>query len=83
MLWPIGIGLIVVVALALGSSSKRDAAPRSMPLEPPDDDSIIALAANDPVGALLEYGTPQDAAKLARQGVDLAGLGYRPPQSDD
>ena len=35
------------------------------------------LALRDPVEALLRYGTPADAARLAEQGQDLSALGYR------
>ncbi len=81
MMWPIGIGLIVVLTLALGSSARRKAAPPITPLEPADDETITEFAASDPVEALLRYGTPEDAANLKAQGVDLGGLGYRPPHS--
>ncbi len=42
--------------------------------------SRFDLSFHDPVEALLRYGTPDDAARLAEQEVDLKGLGYRPPE---
>ena len=42
------------------------------------EDSASELAMRDPVEALLRFGTPADAERLARDGTDLGALGYRP-----
>ena len=42
---------------------------------------VATMADDDLEDELVRYGTPADAARLARQGIDLAALGYRP--SDD
>ncbi|MEO5972578.1 MAG: hypothetical protein ABIP91_04355 [Sphingomicrobium sp.] len=82
MLWPISIAVIVVLALGLGASARRPPQPRGpAPLDPPPDDQTPSeIALDDPLEALLRYGTPADAARLAEQGVDLAALGHRPPE---
>ncbi len=82
MLWPISIAVIVVLALGLGASARREPQPRRFaPLDPPpEDETPSELALRDPVEALLRYGTPADAARLAEQGVDLGALGHRPPE---
>jgi hypothetical protein len=58
--------------------SRAPIAPDSM--REPESPAELALA--DPVEALLRYGTPADAARLADQGIDLAALGYRPPGAE-
>ena len=65
--------MLVVIAGAVNSAKRRDPPPPALP----DERSASELAADDPVEALLRYGTTDDAARLADQGVDLGGLGYR------
>lgn len=89
MVWPIGIGAVVILALALaGSTRRREPSQGSEadlaeeldgPFEGEPDASALAL--DDPLEALTRYGTADDAARLAEQGVDLSGLGYRPPEA--
>ena len=70
--------LAAVLAIAIGESASR-ARPAAPPAEPlPDEPSPTEFAAEDPLAALVRYGTPDDAARLGEQGVDLGGLGYRP-----
>lgn len=66
---------IVMIAGAANSNRRSDLPPPLQPQSP----SPTEFAAQDPVEALLRYGTPEDADRLARQGVDLGALGYRPP----
>jgi hypothetical protein len=75
--------ILAVVAFAAtvvrqGGSAAR-ALPRA-PIPPRSDEfeSPSELALRDPVEALWRYGTTDDAARLAEQGVDLTALGYRP-----
>ena len=42
----------------------------------------LASLAPDAAGALAKYGTPEDAARLEEQGIDLRALGYRPPSGE-
>ena len=71
----------IVLLIVLGARHRnRSAPPLSLP--PPDEPSPSELAADDPVEALLRYGTPEDAARLKEQGVDPGELGYRPPRDE-
>lgn len=67
----------MIVAILIGTASRGDRRPPAP--TPPSDRSPTELAADDPIEALLRYGTPDDASHLADQGVDLGALGYRPP----
>lgn len=83
-MWVFGIAAIVVLALGLGSSSKRSRpGPRSIdpPVEPAAP-TASDLALEVPLEALRRYGTTADAASLTDQGVDLAALGYTRPAED-
>jgi len=77
------IALLIILALvALAAAAARGesppAPPRPIRPDPLDiDESPSELALRDPVEALLRYGTPADAARLAEQGQDLSALGYR------
>jgi len=78
--------LLVFLIVAIGVASARRGAPTRPPLmiPPPidpgaDEESPVELSQRDPVEAMLRYGTPEDAARLIGQGVDLSTLGYRPP----
>lgn len=79
----LGIGLITGLALLLGSSTARlgRTPARRLPRRPEpqiEEETIAELIASDPIEALRRYGTPQDAARLAERGVNLAALGYKP-----
>jgi hypothetical protein len=78
--------VVLIAAVGLGSARPRQARPERIsprqtpaPSSMPDEPTPTVLALDDPVEALLRYGTPADAARLAEQGVDLAALGYRAP----
>jgi len=73
--------IAIVVLVMLGARHRNRIAP-PLSLPPPDERSPSALAADDPVEALLRYGSPEDAARLNEQGVDLGELGYRPPRDE-
>ena len=80
--------LLVLLAVVVAIVSKgRRAAPSPRPpmlIAAPtidkEEESPTELAERDPIDALLRYGTPADAARLAEQGVDLSGLGYEAPR---
>ena len=74
-------GLLMFVLVVIAGAAKSARQRERPPLALPDDRSPSELAAEDPVEALLRYGTPADAARLADQGVDLGALGYRPPDA--
>ena len=74
-----GILIFMFVIIAAAANANRQV--RLPPPEPIDDRSPNELAADDPVEALRRYGTPADAERLGEQGVDLGGLGYRPPDA--
>ncbi len=77
--------ILLVLAIAIGvalSASRRSPPDEHLPSLLADDRSPSELAAEDPVAALLRYGTPDDAARLKEQGVDLGGLGYRAPRDE-
>ncbi len=38
---------------------------------------MLRIIEDDPVEALLRYGTTEDAERLMEQGIDLEALGYR------
>ena len=69
--------LIITLGVAAAATAKRPAKV-GRKAEPAVDPAPGELAPDDQLDALLRYGTPADAAKLAQQGVDLTGLGYRP-----
>jgi hypothetical protein len=75
------IALLIILALvALAAAAARGGSPAARPRRPAPldiDESPSELALRDPVEALLRYGTPADAARLAEQGQDLSALGYR------
>jgi len=78
--------LLLAVVIGVVTSGKRVPPDRRAPmlLAPPNPDneeeSAVDLSLHDPVEPLLRYGNPDDAARLAEQGVDVKGLGYRPPE---
>ena len=49
---------------------------------PPPHETFEEEFARDPIGALGRYGTPEDVERLRAQGIDLEGLGYRPPDRE-
>ena len=74
--------LIILALLGLAAAAAKGGSPPAPPRpRRPDpvevDESPSELALRDPVEALLRYGTPADAARLADQGQDLSALGYR------
>lgn len=72
----LGFGIAIGVFMSAG----RRAPPVEIASEPLAEDLTASeLAAEDPVEALLRYGTPADVTRLGDQGVDLGGLGYRAP----
>ena len=76
------VGLILLVGVLAGASGARATKPPSRITADPDPDEPTPseLALEDPLEALRRYGTPDDAARLSGQGVDLGALGYRPPR---
>ncbi|MDQ3145145.1 MAG: hypothetical protein M3Q57_09765 [Pseudomonadota bacterium] len=75
----------VIFAAAVSTRLNADPPPdEQLPFRPLFDEreDPAELAERDPVEALLRHGTPDDAARLAEQGVDLEALGYRPPRRD-
>lgn len=84
------IVLLAILIFAAALAATRRGSETSLPSLPPpmaprrdvalDDESVADLSLRDPVQAVLLYGTPGDATRLADQGVDLSALGYRPPE---
>lgn len=80
MLWVlllIGAGCLLVLA-SIVRPSQGTRSPDRGPA-PAADDPIERIE-QDPAGALAEYGTSDDAARLQAQGIDLTALGYEPPE---
>lgn len=71
------VAVLAVIVGVLAGPSKPQARPRTA--EQKVEEEPLSLAQDDPVEALRRYGTPETAEQLRAQGVDLAGLGYRPP----
>jgi len=75
--------LLLLVVAVIASNWSRSIGPPGPPRGNTgalliDEETVTDLAARDPVEALLRYGTPADAERLADEGVDLSALGHRP-----
>lgn len=77
------LALVAFAAAAVRQGASGAPPEPGLPAPPQFDEpeSPTELALRDPVEALLRYGTPADAARLAEQGTDLSALGYRPPRN--
>ncbi len=70
------LGIIAAAVLfVVVSASQSQPVARSHDPEPREDARV-----DDQLDMLTRYGTPDDAARLMAQGVDLTALGYHPPE---
>ena len=75
--------ILVVILLALGAifvvgAASTPSKARAVKREEKQENDFETLIRDDPAAALARYGTPETAAELKAQGIDLGALGYRP-----
>lgn len=78
MIWLLAIAAVFTILVFVMKANDPPRPPQTKVVEA---DAVMVspceLAAEDPVEALLRYGTPADADRLADEGVDLTALGYK------
>lgn len=69
----LGLALAVAITAIAGKTKSRRREPRAV-------NQTAAPIDQDPVQALLKHGVSEDYQRLLDQGLNLKGLGHRPPE---
>lgn len=74
------LGLLALLPRRANVGESRVVPKAQQPGHEDEFDDMSEFAGEDQLEALVKYGVPEDAARLAGQGIDLGALGYRPDE---